>query len=1349
MQRLLKLTLLLTTISIFGILFTVHAQDEESEAQISLFAEGLRNPVGLTALSDGTIFIAEEGTGDNDLSAGVTMRLPDGTMGRLVSGFPSSRDSGDLSGVALVGISPDESTLYIGNFAAGHLWTVDLTTIDTTILPETPFSPDELGVAMQALNRVMLTNPFDITFSVDGVPVVSDATQDGVARELANGTTQFFHRFASLQNPENTNLNISPVPTGIERIGEEYYVTLTGGCPFPRESGELVAIDESRNQRTVVDNLNMPIDVAVDSEGTIFVLEFARFSVDGSCFSGQGYLPNSGRLSRLHEDGTLQTIVENLNFPGAILPMPDGSIIISEIFDGELIRVHYDEVSDEQSFIVPEIALNPPDYAIIDDMDSALIAVIEANQLQAYYGMDLREGDTELAELGRDLFFDPILSGDMNISCATCHHPALAMADARVLPIGTGGIGLGIERDFLTHIRVSEEYIGDESGQVVVNPAIGQFVPRNSPTVLNSALLNFQFWDGRVQNYAFGENVLTLEPAITDLGLTDALAVQAFFPIISRGEMAGTTFGDDPPETIRLALVSRLQNNTNYADRFEDIFTTDDITPVQVVEAIAAFERQLIFTESPWDDYIAGDSTALSDEQKRGALLFYGVLNPGVNCSSCHSGDLLTDQGFYNLLVPQLGPGKGNGDNGREDWGRANTSFDWRDRFIFRTPSLRNVTLTAPYFHSGAYATLEATILHHANVWDSAANYDPSAHLPQSFYSSVRPFDPDSQGYTVAPELANGLALSDTDIADLVTFLESLTDPNALDLSHLTPESVPSGLELDPLPENTIAPALQEDDVSQQIAFSDEAQLIESDWHFIDATMDSGIDFEHGAFELGLYADPIAMMGAGLCWIDYDNDGWLDLYLVNSHAEDEFDYWLANGGLPENALYRNENGHFSRVDSNGTQLALRGNGCIAADFNLDGWYDLYITADGDDVLLLNQGDGSFSDITEQAGISAPEWNTSANVADINQDGLPDLFVGSYIDLDNKIPNPPGGFPQDYYGIPDRLYLNQGIAEDGTVTFLEVTQAVGLIREERTLGAIFTDADLDGDLDLYVANDGQPNRLYENIPDDSDYGFHFADLTHSAEVGDAGSGMGVTAADYDSDGMFDLFVTNWEAELNAFYRNETAEEGFINYRYSTYRIGMRGHGNDMTGWGTTWADFDHDTDIDLITVNGRVPVTNFATDPELVRFYGNRLFETGRADYFEWTEQLGFDVIGTLLARGSASADYDNDGDLDIAINTISGQAVLVQNTNPPGNWLQIQFTDFVPGTIVTIQLDDGRELMREWHVGSSYLASEDTRLHFGLGDNSEVDQLTVYYPDGNTISYEYILANQILQVQQP
>ncbi|MCA9921225.1 MAG: VCBS repeat-containing protein, partial [Anaerolineales bacterium] len=630
-----------------------------------------------------------------------------------------------------------------------------------------------------------------------------------------------------------------------------------------------------------------------------------------------------------------------------------------------------------------------PVYREIADVDTALTAVITRNNLTPHPGADLREGDTPLAQLGQDLFFDPLLSGDKNISCATCHHPSLAMADARVLPIGTSGNELGPQRDFVTEVTLAPEanpsklqdgIVDPETGAVTVhNPFIGQFVPRNSPTVLNAALLPVQFWDGRVESYALNQSVTTQEDAVNSFGMTDALATQALFPVTSLHEMAGATLGDLAPQEIRNALVARLADNPAYREQFTAVFSSDEITAVQVATAIAAFERRFIFTDAPWDAYVAGDASALTDQQKRGALLFFGELNPEVNCAQCHNGDLFTDLNYHNLLVPQLGPGKGIGENGREDWGRELVSFDHRDQYTFRTPPLRNVALTAPYLHSGAYATLEATIQHHANIWESAGNYDPSLHLPPAYYSSVRPFEPNKQAHSAAPELRNGLPLSDQDIADLTAFLHALTDPAAVDLTAFVPDTVPSGLPLDPLPDpEQVAQALNRGGTGGRPEPVDNNPPPAAGWQFVDATADADLSFIHGAFATNLYEDPAAMMGGGLCWIDYDNDGQLDLYLINSYAEEETAYWESQGAFPTNALLRNDNGRFTDVSATShTDLTMRGTGCLAADFNNDGRTDLHITADGPNALLWNNGDGTFTEGAAAASLDTPEWNTTA------------------------------------------------------------------------------------------------------------------------------------------------------------------------------------------------------------------------------------------------------------------------------------------------------------------------------------------------------------------------------------
>ncbi|MGB5052232.1 MAG: CRTAC1 family protein, partial [Caldilineaceae bacterium] len=525
---------------------------------------------------------------------------------------------------------------------------------------------------------------------------------------------------------------------------------------------------------------------------------------------------------------------------------------------------------------------------------------------------------------------------------------------------------------------------------------------------------------------------------------------------------------------------------------------------------------------------------------------------------------------------------------------------------------------------------------------------------------------------------------------------------------------------------------------------------ISGDIRFRDVAAEVGLDFSHAAFRWSVSPDPVAAMGGGLCWLDYDNDGWTDLYLVNSYAVDEKARWQTEGGLPTNALYHNQSGRFVDVsDQSGSALSLAGNGCLAADLNNDGWTDLYITTAGANALLWNNGDGTFSEGGAAAGLAAPEWNSAAVAGDLNGDGLLDLFVAAYIDLKHKIPKPAGAFPQDYYGLPDRLYLNEGIGPDGRATFRDVTAQAGLHRAERGLGALLSDLDQDGDLDLYIANDGHPNRLYanESAPDDPmGLGFRLVDATETAQVGDSGSGMGVAGGDYDGDGWGDLLITNWERELNALYRNESGDGEPLVFQYSTFRIGVAGLGSGLTGWGVHLADFDQDTDTDILIVNGRVPVSNLSTDPETPRYYRNRSVNldgatSQSASFFDWTGGVGLKGQ-EFLGRGSALADFDNDGDLDIAIAQIAGPVVLLRNDGEPGHWLQVVPHPPSPGTVATVELPDGRVLRRELYAGSSYLATEDSRLHFGLGGYTAVPRLTIRWPDGTERTFSHVAADQ-------
>ena len=351
----------------------------------------------------------------------------------------------------------------------------------------------------------------------------------------------------------------------------------------------------------------------------------------------------------------------------------------------------------------------------------------------------------------------------------------------------------------------------------------------------------------------------------------------------------------------------------------------------------------------------------------------------------------------------------------------------------------------------------------------------------------------------------------------------------------------------------------------------------------------------------------------------------------------------------------------------GTDVALRGNGCVAADFDLDGRTDLYVTAAGYDALLWNQGNGRFVEGARAAGIDEYGWHTAATVGDVNGDGLPDLFVAGYADLNAPIASRAGdSFPLSYAGVRDRLYLNLGRDREGHVRFREVGRQAGIerTRVEHGLGAVFTDYDGDGRSDLYVANDLDPNRLYRNVPwtggakaDPARLGFRLVERGVQEGVADRNAGMGVAAGDFDADGRQDLFVTNSHRQLHGVFASRAAG------RFEDARPRFAGaFDTTLAGWGASWADLDLDGSLDLVVANGAIPVTDLMRDAEPVQ-----VFENGRAGRFDDASgSVGVAAGPYLNGRGLAAADYDNDGDLDAAINSIGGPLVLLRNDGARG-----------------------------------------------------------------------------------
>jgi ASPIC and UnbV/FG-GAP-like repeat len=490
------------------------------------------------------------------------------------------------------------------------------------------------------------------------------------------------------------------------------------------------------------------------------------------------------------------------------------------------------------------------------------------------------------------------------------------------------------------------------------------------------------------------------------------------------------------------------------------------------------------------------------------------------------------------------------------------------------------------------------------------------------------------------------------------------------------------------------------------------------------------------------------MTGGGVCWLDYDADGWLDLFVVNGHSRDERDEWEARGGLPTTRLFRNREGRFTDVtEETGAGIALRGQGCVASDLDGDGRTDLYVTGADRSTLLWNE-DGEFAEADEDSAVRVFGWHTGAAAGDLDGNGLPDLVVSGYVDEANRIPEAELGFPNTHAGRRDLLFLNEGDRK-----FREVGREAGLevVRFGYGLGVVLADFERDGDLDVHLANDTNPNRLYENVPwpggaaaDPASLGFRFEERAAAAGIADPGAGMGVAVADWDRDARSDIFVSNSRGQGHALYRSNPPDANDPSFSDVRAEAGI-----DLertTGWGASWADLDHDTDLDLVLVNGYIPVTNLRRDAERVQVFRNLLAEGPDGRFQEVAAAPG---VGRLVARGSAAADYDNDGDLDVAVLPLGKPLVLLENRGARGNWLEVALAGSPAGAEVTATLPDGRQLRRELQVGSSYLSSEDPRLHFGLGESESVRELRIRWPDGEETVRKDVEANEVLEVDVP
>ncbi|MBI4421528.1 MAG: VCBS repeat-containing protein [Gemmatimonadetes bacterium] len=528
---------------------------------------------------------------------------------------------------------------------------------------------------------------------------------------------------------------------------------------------------------------------------------------------------------------------------------------------------------------------------------------------------------------------------------------------------------------------------------------------------------------------------------------------------------------------------------------------------------------------------------------------------------------------------------------------------------------------------------------------------------------------------------------------------------------------------------------------------------------FVDVSREAGIQFQH--FQGQRTSQIPEDLGSGAAWGDYDNDGWPDVFLVNLVGPITLTPEQVRRSPVRCALYHtNRDGTFTDVSvAAGVDLRAWGMGAGWGDYDNDGRLDLVVSTYGENVLYRNNGDGTFSDRTRQAGLAGKRgfWS-GVSWGDFDRDGFLDLYVAGYVkyaplaeattsqqyDVENPASINPNSFPAER----NLLYHNN---RNGT--FTEIAARAGVLGERgKSLGAAWADFDEDGWPDLYVANDVTDNQLFRNRGNGT-----FEDISHQAHVADYRSAMGLAVGDWDGDQDTDIFITHWIAQENALYSNlgnrssATRTGPAMEFMDEADRYGLGQIALDFVGWGTFFFDYDNDGKLDLFVVNGHTFQRRDAPQllaPQTAQLFWNR---AAREGFYDVSSVSGEYFKELHVGHGAAFADYDNDGDLDVLVVNHGGPAVLLRNEG--GNrdrWLKVRLEGrrsnrTAIGAKIRVVAEHTTQV-REVGAQASYLSQNDLTEHFGLGTTSEVDSLVVTWPSGVRQVVPRVASNQTLRL---
>jgi hypothetical protein len=536
------------------------------------------------------------------------------------------------------------------------------------------------------------------------------------------------------------------------------------------------------------------------------------------------------------------------------------------------------------------------------------------------------------------------------------------------------------------------------------------------------------------------------------------------------------------------------------------------------------------------------------------------------------------------------------------------------------------------------------------------------------------------------------------------------------------------------------------------------------DVRFINVARESGLNAKtiFGGEHKNKYL--LETTGCGVAFYDYDNDGWLDIFLVNGSRLEGF----PAGQAPTSRLFKNNrDGTFTDVTAKaGVAHSGWGQGVCIGDYDNDGFEDLFVTYFGKNVLYHNNGDGTFTDVSEKSGVagSGKRWNTGCAFVDYDRDGRLDLFVANYIDLDLATAPVPESGPCLYKGVmvacgPPGLNGGKNILyhNNGDGTFSDVSETAGLFQANGTygLGVLTADFDNDGWPDIYVANDSTPSALYQNK-----HNGKFVDIAMESGCalsadGKPQAGMGVSAADYDLDGNLDIVKTNFAGDTPSLYRNL----GGSTFEDATFAAGLGRH-TQFLGWGCGFFDMDNDGWPDILICNGHVypEVEQLKTEAGYAQqklLYKN--LRNGRFD--DVSMQGGPGITVPVASRGCAFGDFDNDGDIDVVVNTVNDFPQLLRcDSSTQNNWLKVRTIGTKSNRsgigarlrCVTRPVDEAKphQQIDEVRSGGSYISQNDLRVHFGIGKAEKVDVLEIHWPSGQVDTLKDIKTNQLIFVKE-